>query len=56
MDSFLSQFSFQLNQDLPAPRRLGKRVLIQREQLDRLTNRNVKIIWPEKRQGKTVRS
>src|SRR5258705_13719954 len=26
-------------------RRLGKRVLIQREQLDRLTKRDIKIIW-----------
>jgi excisionase family DNA binding protein len=33
-------------------RHLGKRVLVQREQLDRLTKRDIKIIWPAKRDGK----
>jgi excisionase family DNA binding protein len=34
---------------------LGKRVMIPREQLERLANRDIRIIWPNKRQGKTVR-
>lgn len=36
-------------------RYLGKRVMIPREQLDEFKKRDVKIIWPDKRQGKTVR-
>jgi excisionase family DNA binding protein len=36
-------------------RSLGRRVLIPREQLDRLAQRDVRVIWPDKRQGKTVR-
>ena len=36
-------------------RRMGNRVLIPREQLERLTKRDIPAVWPKKRQGKTVR-
>jgi excisionase family DNA binding protein len=36
-------------------RQLGGRVMIPREQIDQLARRDVKIVWPPKRQGKTVR-
>ena len=36
-------------------RRLGKRVLITRGELERLAERDIPTIWPEKVDGKTTR-
>ena len=36
-------------------RRLGKRVLIPRSELERLAERDVQVIWPEKVNGKTTK-
>lgn len=37
-------------------RRLGKRILVPRTELEKLAKRDVEIVWPEKHNGKTVRS
>jgi excisionase family DNA binding protein len=36
-------------------RRLGKRILIPRSELERLARRDVHVVWPEKVDGKTTR-
>lgn len=37
-------------------RRLGVRILIPRRELERLATRDVAIVWPQKINGKTVRT
>ena len=37
-------------------RRLGKRILVSRRELERLASRDVTVIWPEKVNGKTARA
>jgi excisionase family DNA binding protein len=37
-------------------RRIGKRILIPRKELERMASRDVKVAWPQKQDGKTVRA
>jgi excisionase family DNA binding protein len=37
-------------------RRVGRRVLVPRTELERLARRDVLHVWPEKEEGKTVRA
>lgn len=36
-------------------RRLGKKILIPRKELERLAENDVRVVWPEKVNGKTAR-